>query len=61
MGIFSLRKTSKYQKEETKQKSIIDVHTKKKKESKQNTKVSNQMTREENKRSEKRPTKTNPK
>ena len=45
----------------TKQKSIIDVHTKKKKESKQNTKVSNQMTREENKRSEKRPTKTNPK
>ena len=47
----------------TKQKSIIDIHTKKKMESKRNTKDSHQITREKNKRrkSEKRPTKTNPK
>ena len=47
----------------TNQKSTIDTHTKKKKESKHNTKISHQLTREENKRvrEEKRPTKTNPK
>ena len=47
----------------TNQKSTIDTHTKKKKESKHNTKVSHQITREENKRGseEKIPTKTNPK
>ena len=47
----------------TDQKSPIDRHTKKKKESKHNTKVSHQITRVENKRGkeEKRPTKTNPK
>ena len=41
----------------TNQKSTIDTHTKKKKESKHNTKVSHQITREENKRGreEKRP------
>ena len=41
----------------------IDIHTKKKKESKNNTKDSHQITKEENKRGreEKRPTKTNPK
>ena len=45
------------------QKSKIDIHTKKKKEYKHNTKVSHQITREENKigRGEERPTKTNPK
>ena len=47
----------------TNQKSTIDTHTQKKKESKHNTKVSYQITREENKRGreEKRPTKPNPK
>ena len=46
-----------------KQKSITDMYTKKKKESKNNTKDNHQVTREENKRKmgEKRPTKTNPK
>ena len=34
----------------THQKSIIDIHTKKKKESKHNTKDSHQITRDENKR-----------
>ena len=45
------------------QKSTIDTHTKKKKESKHNTKVNYQITREENKRGreEKRPIKTNQK
>ena len=45
----------------TNQKAIIDIHTKKKKESKHNTKNAHQTTREENKRGreEKRPTKTN--
>ena len=45
------------------QKSIIDAHTKNKRESEHNTKVSHQITREENKRGreEKRPTKTHPK
>ena len=45
------------------QKPTIDIHTKKKKESKHNTKVSYQITREENKRGreEKSPTKSNPK
>ena len=45
------------------QKPTIDTHTKKEKESKHNTKVSHQITREENKRGreEKRPTKINPK
>ena len=45
-----------------KQKSIIDIHTNKKKESRHNTKDSHQITREESKRRkvEKRPTKTNP-
>ena len=45
------------------QKSTIDTHTRKKKESKHNTKVSHKITREENKRGreDKRPTKTNPK
>ena len=44
------------------QKSIIDIHTKKKNESKHNTKDSHQITREQNKRGreEKRSTKTNP-
>ena len=44
-------------------KSTIDTHIKKKKESKLNTKVSHQITRDENKRrkEEKRPTKINPK
>ena len=43
-----------------KQKSIIDIHTNKKKESRHNTKDSHQITREESKRRkvEKRPTKT---
>ena len=47
----------------TNQKSTIDTHAKKKKESKHNTKFNHQITREENKRGreEKRPTKTNPK
>ena len=47
----------------TNQKSIIDTHTKKKKQYKHNTKDSHQITREENKigREEKRPAKTNPK
>ena len=47
----------------TNQKSTRDIHTKKKKESKHNTKDSHQITREEHKRGreEKRPTKTNPK
>ena len=47
----------------TNQKSTIDTHTKKKKESKHNTKVSHQITREENKRGseEKIPTVTNSK
>ena len=47
----------------TNQKSIIDIHTKKKKESKHNTKDSHQIIRRENKRGkeEKRPTKTNTK
>ena len=45
------------------QKSIIDIHTKRKKEAKPNTKDSHQITREENQRrkEKKRPTKTNPK
>ena len=45
------------------QKSTIDAHTHTQKESKHNTKVSHQFTREENKRGrkEKGPTKTNPK
>ena len=45
-----------------KQKSIIDIHTKKKKESKHNVKDSHQITREENKRGKgkKRLIKTNP-
>ena len=43
----------------TNQKSVIDIHTKKKKESKHNTKNSYQIIREENKRGkeEKRPIK----
>ena len=47
----------------TNQKSTIDTHTQKKKESKHNTKVNHQITREENKRvrEEKRPRKPNPK
>ena len=47
----------------TDQKSPIDRHTKKKKESKHNTKVSHQITRVENitEREEQRPMKTNPK
>ena len=36
------------------QKSTIDIHTKKKKESKHNTKDSHQITREENKRGRKK-------
>ena len=47
-----------------KQKSIIDIHTKKEKESKHNTKNSHKITREEKRRrrkGEKRPAKTNPK
>ena len=49
-------------KETTNPKFIIDIHTKKKKESKHNTKVSHQITGEEKKigREEKRLTKTNP-
>ena len=43
------------------QKSIIDIHTKKKKESKQNTKDSHQITREQKWKGKKRPTKTNSK
>ena len=45
------------------QKTKIDTHTKNKKQSQHNTKVSHQITREENKRGreEKRPRKTNPK
>ena len=45
------------------QKSMIDTHTKKKKQSKHNSKDSYQITREKNKRGreEKRPTKTNSK
>ena len=45
------------------QKSTIDIHTKKKKESKYNTKNSHQIAREKNKRGrdEKSPTQTNPK
>ena len=45
------------------QKSMIDTHTKKKKQSKHNTKDRHQITREENKRGreEKRTTKRNPK
>ena len=43
------------------QKSTIDTHTNKKKQSKHNTKESHQTTREVNKRrGKKRPTKTNP-
>ena len=47
----------------TSQKSTIDTHTKKKKESKHNTKYSHQITRGENKRGreEARTTKTIPK
>ena len=47
----------------TNQKSTIDTHTKKKKQSKHITKDRHQITREENKRrrDEKRPSKTNPK
>ena len=47
----------------TNQKSTIDTHTKKKKQSKHNSKDSYQITREKNKRGreEKRPTKTNSK
>ena len=45
----------------TNQKSITDIHKKKKKESKHKTKDSHQITRGENKRRGKRPTKTNPK
>ena len=43
--------------------STIDTHTKKKKQSKHNTKDSHQIAKEESKRGkeEKRPTKTNPK
>ena len=43
--------------------STIDIHTKKKKESKHNIKDNHQITRKKNKRrkEEKRPTKTNPK
>ena len=46
----------------TNQKSITDIHTKKKKESKPNTIETHQITRKENKRGkeEKRPSKTNP-
>ena len=45
------------------QKSIIDIHTNKKKEPKHNTKDSHQKTREEKKRrkGKKRPTKISPK
>ena len=45
----------------TNQKSTVDTHTKTKKVSKHNSKVSHQFTREENKkgRDERRPTKTN--
>ena len=44
------------------QTSIIDTHTKKRKESKPDTRDSHQITKEENKRKgKKRPTKTNPK
>ena len=45
------------------QKSTVDTHTKRKKQSKHNTKDSHQTTEELNKRvrEEKRPTKTNPK
>ena len=45
----------------TNQKSTIDIHTKKKKESKHNTKDSHQIIKEENKRGreEKRPTEKN--
>ena len=47
----------------TDQKSTIDTHTKKKKQSKHNSKDSHQIAREENKRrkEEKSPTKSNPK
>ena len=47
----------------TNQKSTIDMHIKKKKQSKHNTKDSHQIIREANKRGreEKRPAKTNPK
>ena len=46
----------------TNQKSTIETHTKKKKESKHNTKVSHQITREENKEDgRKKSTKTKPK
>ena len=40
---------------------VIDTHTQKKKESKHNTKVSHQITREENKEGKEKKTKTNPK
>ena len=45
------------------QKSTVDTHTKRKRQSKHNTKDSHQITKELNKsgREEKRPTKTNPK
>ena len=47
----------------TNQKTIIDIHPKKKKESKHNTKDSHQIRKEENKRGkeENRPINTNPK
>ena len=45
----------------TNQKSTIETHKKKKKESKHNTKVSHQITREENKEGKEKKTKTNPK
>ena len=43
------------------QKPTIDTHTKKKKQSKHNTKDSHQITREKKRKGKKRPTKTNPK
>ena len=47
----------------TNQKSILDIHTEKKKESKHSTKDSHQITRGDSKRRKEknRPTKTNPK
>ena len=49
--------------ETTNQKSTIDTHTRKKKQSKHITKDGHQITRQENRRGreEKRPSKTNPK
>ena len=45
----------------TNQKSRIDLHTKKKKESKHNTKDNHQMTSEQKRKVRKKPTKTNKK